>query len=67
MNTLKQSQLASSVWNGGQHVIASVGKVFGGLVSVINAIAAFYEEQEAHKRSLSFDERLQRMGRIRYR
>ncbi len=64
MNTLEQSQqLASWVWDGGRHVVAGVGKVLGSLVAVMHAVAMFYEEQEAHERSLHFEERLQRTGR----
>ncbi len=42
-------------------------KLFGGLVALLQAMATFCEANEAVERSLSFEERLQRTGRIRYR
>ena len=43
------------------------GKLLRWSMAALNAIAAFYEAHDAFERSLSFEERLQRTGRIRYR
>ncbi len=68
MNTLKQSQQrACRLGNGSRHLVAGFGKIIGGLVAIINAIAVFCEANDAFEQSLSFEERLQRTGRIRYR
>ncbi len=43
------------------------GKLLRWSMATLNVIATFCEANEAVERSLSFEERLQRTGRIRYR
>ncbi len=68
MSMLKQAQpVGGWVRSGRTRFIAAAGNLFGGLVAVLHAMASFCAANDAFERSLSFEERLQRTGRIRYR
>ncbi len=68
MSMLEQAQpVGGWVRSGGMRLVAATGTFFGGLVAVLHAMATFCEANDAFERSLSFEERLQRTGRIRYR
>ncbi len=68
MYVIKQSQLVGAwLWYGGAYLLAAVRTVVGDSLSLVQTVLVDDTDWEAHERSLSFEERLQRTGRIRYR
>ncbi len=68
MNMRKQVQpVGGWVPSGRTRFMAATGTLVRGLVAVLHAMATFCAANDAFERSLSFEERLQRTGRIRYR
>ncbi len=68
MHALNQAQQAAGgAPRDGRHLVGGVGKVWADLVIVLQTIAACCAERDAHSGPRSFEARLQRTGRIRYR